>query len=142
MVGSKRCFLTRLESSDQGTFGRIVSGEFVLFAGELPWRDNRPNESSIPPGLYRCAWTWSPRFQRFVYMVLNVPGRAGVRFHAANLMGDASKGLRSQLNGCIALGERLGAIDGQKAILLSAPALRRFEFALGRQPFELEIHNG
>ena len=57
-------------------------------------------------------------------------------------MGDVTLGLRSQLNGCIALGERLGWMDGQKALLLSAPAVRRFEGHMGTAPFLLEIRNG
>jgi hypothetical protein len=56
-------------------------------------------------------------------------------------MGDKLLGYRAQLNGCIALGERLGWLDGQKALLLSAPAVRRFEAHMGREPFKLEIAN-
>lgn len=57
-------------------------------------------------------------------------------------MGDANMGHRSQLNGCIALGERLGWIEGQKALLLSAPAMRRLEQHFGGAPFTLEIRDG
>jgi hypothetical protein len=70
-----------------------------------------------------------------------VPARAGVRVHPANLMGDASKGYRCQLNGCIALGERLGWMDGQKVVLLSQPAVRRLESFFGGHPFQLEIRD-
>jgi len=70
-----------------------------------------------------------------------VPGRAGIREHSANFMGDAKKGFHCQLNGCIAPGERLGWMDGQKAVLLSAPALRRFEMHMEHKPFTLEIRN-
>lgn len=133
--------LTRLESSDQGTFGRIVAAGIALFTGELPWRENRPSISCIPVGLYRVVWTFSPRFRRFMYLVDGVVGRSGIRKHPANLMGDAALGYRSQLNGCIALGERLGWLDGQKAVLLSAPAVRRFEEAMKRRPFVLEVRN-
>jgi hypothetical protein len=133
--------LERLESGDQGTFGRIVAGELVLFSGELPWRENRSNVSCIPPGLYRCLWTFSPRFRRMMYLLDPTAPRAGIRKHAANLMGDTTLGYRAQLNGCIALGERLGWLNGQKALLLSAPAMRRFESHMGRKPFTLEIRN-
>ena len=75
-----------------------------------------------------------------MYLVDGVRGRAGIRFHAANLMGAAP--FRSQLNGCIALGERLGHIEGQKALLLSAPAMRRFETYFAGQSFTLEIQDG
>ena len=131
--------LVRHESTDQGTFGVIKINELILFTGELPNRENKANISCIPTGKYRCVWTFSPRFKRFMYLVESVPQRAGVRKHAANLMGDASLGYKAQLNGCIALGEKLGWIEGQKALLLSAPAMRRFETYMERKPFELEI---
>lgn len=74
-----------------------------------------------------------------MYLLLGTEPRAGIRKHSANLMGAIEMGYRAQLNGCIALGERLGWIDGQKALLLSAPAMRRFEAHMGYQPFTLEI---
>jgi hypothetical protein len=55
-------------------------------------------------------------------------------------MGAVDRGFRTQLNGCIALGERLGYIDKQKALLLSAAAIRRLEEYFGGRPFLLEIH--
>ncbi len=57
-------------------------------------------------------------------------------------MGDATLGYRSHLNGCIALGEKLGTIDNQKAILLSTSAIRKFEKLMDGQNFILEIVNG
>jgi len=135
----ERVILERLETSDHGTFGRIIAKNLTLFSGELPWRENAPNISCIPIGTYLCRWTLSPRFKRFMYAVESVPQRTGVRKHSANLMGDSLQGYRAQLNGCIALGERLGWMDGQKALLLSAPAMRRFERHMELKPFELEI---
>lgn len=129
--------LTRYDKGDQGSFGRLsVLG---LFTGELPWHDNQSSVSCIPIGIYRVVWAWSPRFQRFTYRLLNVPSRAGVLKHSANFMGDAALGFKSQLNGCIALGERLGWMDGQKALLLSMPAVRRFCEFMQYKPFDLEI---
>lgn len=133
--------IDRMESGDQGTFGRIWARGLSLFTGELPWRDNAPSISCIPAGTYCVVWTMSPRFRRFLYLVLNTAPRAGIRKHAANLMGDVSLGFRAQLNGCIALGERVGWIDRQKAVLLSAPAMRRFESHMGTSAFILEIRN-
>lgn len=133
--------LTRLDSSDQGTFGRIIGPGITLFTGELPWRENLPSISCIPEGVYRVTWTFSPRFKRFMYLVGEVVARSGIRKHPANLMGDAALGYKSQLNGCIALGEWLGWMDGQKAILLSAPAVRRFEEAMKHESFILEIRH-
>ena len=131
--------IQRIDSSDQGTFGRFIAGGLGLFSGELPWRDNAPSISCIPAGTYLSVFTHSPRFGRHLYLVGAVRARSGIRLHSANLMGDAAKGFRSQLNGCIALGERLGWIDGQKALILSAPAIRRLEAHFAGKPFTLEI---
>ena len=136
-----RAILQRLETGDQGTFGRVTLGDLTLFTGELPWRENASNVSCIPAGLYKCVWTYSNHFKRFMYLVAPVIGRAGIRIHAANLMGDAAMGFRAQLNGCVALGERLGTIASQRALLLSAPAVRRFEALTRGKPFELEVRN-
>lgn len=137
--------LTRFDRTDQGFFGRIVARGLSLYSGELPWRDNQSNVSCVlpepggEPVIYLCVWTFSPRFRRFMYLLLGTAPRTGIRKHSANLMGAIDMGFRAQLNGCIALGERLGWLDGQKALLLSAPAMRRFESHLGHAPFTLEI---
>lgn len=133
--------LERMESTDEGTFGRLIAPTITLFTGELPWRENDKSLSCIPIGIYQCKWTYSPKFKRFMYEVLNVPKRTGVRKHSANFMGDFEKGFKTQLHGCIALGEKIGWIDKQKALLLSAPAVRRFTVAMDYQPFTLEIKN-
>lgn len=131
--------ITRIDSSDEGTFGRLTAGNFSCFTGELAWRDNQSNISCIPKGQYVCRWEMSPRFNRHMYGVYSAPGRAGIRKHAANFMGDDTKGFKRQLNGCIALGEKIGHISGQKALILSAPAMRRFETLMGGKEFSLEI---
>ena len=35
----------------------------------------------IPNGTYEVRVTYSPRFKRMLPLVLNVPGRSGIRFH-------------------------------------------------------------
>jgi len=130
--------LERLETSDHGTFGRVLFDGKSLFTGELPDKDNAPNVSCIPAGTYKVAWTFSPAFKRFMYLVTNVPGRSGIRIHSANFMGEKPPH-HCQLYGCIAMGKKLGAMDGQKAVLISATATREFENAMERKPFELEI---
>lgn len=136
-----RVKIERLESSDHGTFGRILFNDNVLFSGELPDRNNQRNISCIPTGIYQVDWTYSPTFKRFMYLVRDVPERSGIRIHSANLMGDKSCNMRSQLYGCIALGEKLGHIDGQKAVMLSRPAVAKLETGMKRKSFELEIKN-
>ncbi len=136
-----KVILQRLVSSNEGTFGVIEFQGKSLFTGELPWRENAANLSCIPQGLYHCVWSHSARFKRNLYLLSPTDPRTGVRIHPANLVGDISLGLRSQLNGCIALGEKLGWMHGQRAVLLSQPAVRKFEDAMGKEPFDLEIRD-
>lgn len=130
----ERLVLERLENGDQGTFGRLLGdtvGRSVLYTIERPWLDNQPNISCIPVGSYDCAWCWSRKLLRWTYLLADVPDRAGIRIHSANLS--------SQLNGCIAVGERRGWLDGRKAVLLSAPAVSSLATSLDYKPFRLEI---
>jgi hypothetical protein len=140
---TRAAVVQRQESGDQGTFGTItcVNGP-RFFSGELPWRDNRRNESCVKPGTYVCRYILSPHLKKFTYHLFGVPGRDGVLLHSANLMGDRAKGFKAQLLGCVAAGERIGYMDRQKAILMSAPAVRAIETFFERQPFELEIRDG
>lgn len=135
----RRVGLDRLNSDDQGTFGRVVQPDFSLFTAELPDRGNAPDVSCIPPGLYVCRYTLSPRLKEWTYEVLAVPGHVGIRIHSLNFVGDRAKGCLCQAKGCIGLGLRLGRMEGQKAVLLSRPAIRTFEAKLERKPFELEV---
>ena len=131
--------LVRLENSSQGTFGVLYAKEKTFKTGELPWEGNAPKVSCIPAGVYKCEWSWSPSFKRKLYQVFPVKGRSGIRIHAANLMGKRAAGYKAQLQGCVALGDKLGWLGGQKAILLSAPAVRRFEALMEYKPFRLVI---
>lgn len=140
-------FLSRRDLSDQGWFGRLVAGPLSLYTGELPWRENRSSVSCIPPGpgdadvTYWAQVTFSPRFGRGLYLLAPTHPRTGIRIHPANLCGDAAKGWKAQLNGCVALGERLGYLDGQKAVLLSQSAVRRLESYFHGRPFRLTIRS-
>lgn len=133
--------LQRLESTDEGTFGTIELGELRLFTGELPWRENARSISCIPAGIYPCAFTYSPRFRRLMYLVDGVENRSGIRIHSANFMGDAALGMKCQLNGCIAPGMRIGWMDKQKAIFSSMTATRLLQRKLEEKSFTLEIRN-
>ena len=133
--------LTRIESGDQGTFGKLEIGDFNFYTLELPWRDNEPNISCIPCGVYTCIWNKSERFNRNMYLVCGVDNRSGIRIHPANLAGDKDMGFLSQLNGCIAIGEKIGYIDRQKALLVSMPAVRKLESMLAGRTFQLEVKN-
>lgn len=131
--------LVRFDQSDQGTFGKVVYKGHVRYTLELPWRDNKSNISCFPPGTYKVVWTPSNRFKRYMYEVVGVPNRAGIRIHSSNLAGDTQKGYKAQLQGCIALGERIGYIGKQKALLVSKPAVSHLELIMEGKPFMLEV---
>lgn len=130
--------LERKESTDNGTFGIFTFNNFTCFSGELRWNANQSNISCIPKGVYNCHWTYSPKFKKKVYLI-DCDTRQGIRIHSANFMGDDSKGFKKQLHGCVALGEKLGTMDRQKALLLSRPAVRKFEDLMKGRDFILEI---
>lgn len=139
----KLATLQREPSSDEGTYGTLRFDGQQVYTIELPWRDNQRQVSCIPPGRYECAIVNSPKFGR-VYEVKDVPGRSAVLIHSANLAGDLTKGWTTQLQGCIAPGERRGTMINasgkmQRAVLVSRPALRRFMQWASDEPFTLEI---
>lgn len=41
-------------------------------------------ETAIPSGRYTVARTWSPKYQRMMMLLANVPGFQGIRIHAGN----------------------------------------------------------
>lgn len=136
-------YLTRTSSSHEGTFGlfRIPSLNFNCFTLECPDYNNEPIYSCVPVGTYKVVQTYSPRFKRHMYLLLDVPSRSGIRIHAANVSGDSRKGYIQQLNGCIALGYNRGTIKGQQAILTSQPAVSELSRILENKPFTLTISN-
>lgn len=137
----RKALLTRTEQSDQGTFGVILTDSgFTCRTGELPWRENAPDRSRIPAGKYLCTWRNSPK-HGWCYHIENIAGRRGVEIHSANFMGDAAKGFRCELLGCIAPGMALGIINGQLAVTSSRKALEKLEEDLGQDPFELTIED-
>ena len=60
---------------------------------------NHLHPKAIPAGRYAVAVTWSPKFKRWLPLLLNVPYRSGIRIHAGNNPEDSS--------GCILLGRAL-----------------------------------
>jgi len=133
----KEVYLLRAKSDDKQTLGVLVAGAgtelFVAKTLELPDRANKPNESCIPAGTYRCRWTLSPRLQRNTYEVLGVPGRTGVRIHPVNFF--------HQLRGCIALGAAHKDInaDGKLDLIHSGETVEKFNKLMAGEDFLLII---
>jgi len=79
----------------------LNENNFPLFASlclERGWRGNKPNVSCIPIGDYIVKLEYSPRFDKMLWEIKDVPGRSECKFHSANYW--------FQLNGCVSLGLR------------------------------------
>ena len=97
--------LERTEKTQTYTAGRL---SFVNELGKAYFCDtlepslhptNHLHPKAIPAGRYAVAVTWSPKFKRWLPLLLNVPYRSGIRIHAGNNPDDSS--------GCILLGRAL-----------------------------------
>jgi len=74
---------------------------------ELPWKENKPNISCIPPDIYKVVQRYSKKFGRHFHL-LDVSGRTWILIHPANFV--------SELRGCIAPGLKHKDIDGDDKI--------------------------
>ena len=133
--------LLREKSADYGTFGLLTWAGKPLHTLELPWRNNTRKRSCIPAGVYQCRIRVSPRFGR-VYEITGVPARSLILIHSGNRAGDVTKGLKSDVEGCILLGLSRAKLAGQPAVLESRPALTVFMQTMNERPFTLRIQNG
>ena len=89
------------------TIGRLEdeNGKKICDPLEPTWRDYKggelkiPKKSAIPEGTYRVVVTKSRRFQKYLPLLVGVPGFEGVRIHAGNTSRDTE--------GCILVGQNL-----------------------------------
>ena len=63
----------------QAPVGNTVRGCMRVDGQEIATLEN--TEYIIPCGTYPMRVTFSPKFKRMLPLVLNVPGRSGIRFH-------------------------------------------------------------
>ena len=128
----KQFFLKRVSNTIHGTFGVLLEGA-IPFAVTLenPWRDNKKNESCIPPGLYRCDRVLSPKFGN-TFEVVAVQGRSNILFHKGNLEDDTL--------GCVLLAEEFGVLKDTPAVLSSGRGFSEFmERLKDKDRFSLNI---
>jgi len=139
--------LTRFCYAPHATFGQIRFGDgLTIYTVEKPWQDNEPFLSCIPEGTYRCTWqpttTSVPAsFNGHTWYVeggnglvgLNLGVRTRIAWHKGNTSDD--------VQGCIAVGQRLGTVSGKWAVVGSQDALIALRSRLPDE-FELEIKLG
>ena len=134
--------LVREKSTESGTYGVLTLPDGTkMNTLELPWKDNKPKESCIPPGTYECKIRQSPKFGT-VYEVQGVQGRSAILFHAGNSAGDASRGMKADSQGCILLGLGRAARGIQQIITQSSAAVKLFMERLGGKTFRLTVTGG
>ena len=105
--GKMKLILTRHARRADYTIGRLEdeNGMKVCDTLEPTWRDYKggemkiPKKSAIPEGTYRVVVTKSRRFQKYLPLLVGVPGFEGVRIHAGNTSRDTE--------GCILDGQNL-----------------------------------
>ena len=105
--GKMKLILTRHARRADYTIGRLEdeNGKKICDTLEPTWRDYRggelkiPKKSAIPEGSYRVVVTKSRRFQKYLPLLVGVPGFEGVRIHAGNTSRDTE--------GCILVGHNL-----------------------------------
>lgn len=129
--------ITRDKLQEAQTLGTLVLTDeegnklFSCKTLELPWLDNKRNESCIPLGNYKVITRQSARYNKH-YHILDVPGRSFVLIHIGNYY--------TQTKGCILVGEKLVDInsDGYKDVTNSKTTLHKL-LKLAPEGFDLEI---
>jgi hypothetical protein len=74
---------------------------------ELPWLNNLPDKSCIPPGIYWCKKVNTPEHPNS-FLIENVPGREGIEIHIGNF----ATGEKINTLGCQLPGLSFEDIDG------------------------------
>jgi hypothetical protein len=103
----------------------------AIFTLENPKRAT-DKDSRIPAGTYNCK-PYSGTKYKDVYIVENVPNRTAILFHFGNTEKDTL--------GCILLGNRIGKIGFEPAVLESKRCFERFRSLIGRNSFTLVIED-
>src|SRR5690348_11501219 len=82
----------------------FVDGRFRAFSLEDEISDVKvPGQTCIPAGRYQILLTWSPKFNKVLPELMNVPGFTGVRIHAGNTKADTA--------GCVLLGVQRSGVN-------------------------------
>ncbi len=110
--------IIRLEESEEGTFG-IMKIDKEVFCNTLEPKDelNSTGISSIPAQQY-IATRYSRAKYPDTFEITKVPGRGKILFHPGNTI--------QNTEGCILLGQYVGKLRGQRAVLNSGNTFADF----------------
>lgn len=117
----------------KSTIGKLFLGEdFFCYTLEDPLRDKKVyGETAIPEGTYQVIINYSPRFKKYLPLLLEVPGFEGIRIHTGNTPQDTL--------GCILVAQE----KGNDIIYSSRPAffslMDRISELLEKSPVWIEI---
>ena len=125
--------LERFAYTDVGTFGRLQLGGLTVFTCEDPWKENAPNISCIPEGVYLLAPTTYHKGGYAAYEILDVPQRSRCLIHKGNSDED--------VEGCIIVGNIFPHWLADKGLSIgdSAGAFKSVMAALAGRPARLTI---
>jgi len=123
--------LNRYSMGQDCTLGQLLDSdnELYCYTLELPWKDNIPHESCIPEGTYKVIPHNSDAHPD-TWEITNVPGRSAILIHTGNTVEDSL--------GCILVGNSVGNIDGNPAVLNSFVTIDKLRGLLPNY-FTLEI---
>jgi hypothetical protein len=110
---------------------KVIEGDEVIFECktlELPWKNNKSNESCIPTGEYSIKRRFSGKGEHM--HILDVKDRSFVLIHAGNYY--------TQIRGCVLVGRDYKDInyDGETDVISSRKTLRKLMAFL---PDELKL---
>lgn len=90
--------LERFAYRDKYVIGRLYIGN-IFFCNTLEPQlgSSGSSKGCIPAGVYKMAMSWSPKFQKMLPILFDVPNFEGIRIHAGNSS--------SHTQGCILLGD-------------------------------------
>ena len=115
--------LKRSQQDDYGTFGSLLddNGDSLCVTVELPWRDNEPQKSCIPAGVYNVIPHNSPAHPD-TWEISGVPGRSEILIHSANFP--------DELLGCVGAGQAISMIEGKLGVTNSVQTLDKLREVL------------
>ena len=104
--------LKRSAENATGTHGALyLKEEFLCYTEELPWQDNKPGESCIPLGVYKCIPHNSTKHPN-TWEITGVEGRSAILIHTGNTEDDTE--------GCVLVGMIKGAAGVYNSVVAMA----------------------